>query len=280
MKIIWIAFTLIGCHQLDYYPLQKNTPLRGDFRTMQQHDELMQGKDWPYVLHLEGHKGALLYFGSYHIQDPSDKQVEQIKKRWSEFKPTIAVTENRLGFHFGGEESGVSSFGEFAMAYHLGTEIDIPVFSLEPQWIDEVNVVKEQFETEDITLFYTLRVFFNERKGVDPEDIDDLAAHLLSKRGSRDGLAGSLKSLKEMDDLWQRKYKDLGDWRTAPHTVLGPNANPTTDLHRIGNLVNEARDIHAAKIISELVNKGERVFAIAGGSHVVKQEPVLRATIN
>ena len=36
-------------------------------------------------------------------------------------------------------------------------------------------------------------------------------------------------------------------------------------------------DEHAAAVILDLLAKGERVFAIAGGSHVVKQEPVLRA---
>ena len=37
------------------------------------------------------------------------------------------------------------------------------------------------------------------------------------------------------------------------------------------------RDEHMARIIIDLVRQGERVFVICGGSHLVKQEPVLRA---
>jgi len=44
-------------------------------------------------------------------------------------------------------------------------------------------------------------------------------------------------------------------------------------------LANQVRDRHAARVILDLLTKGERVFALAGGSHAVKQEPVLRAGI-
>lgn len=275
---------LSSCHyrlsKLDYYPIDSEIVLEDNFRTMTEHDEFMGDKNWPYVLEINTSDGALHYYGSYHVNDPENFQIEDIKHRWLNFNPTVAVTENRLGIVFGSEDSDIENYSEFALAYILGNRDNIPVYTLEPTWDDEVREMKSQFPIEEITLFYTMRVFLNERR---PEmtnsEIEDLAEQLLSKRGSRSGLEGSLNSLQELDNLWQKNFSDLGDWRTIKKFACDPSTNPTR-LSAMGNFVNEVRDRHAVKVILDLMKKGNRVFAFAGGSHVVKQEPVLKAALN
>lgn len=62
-----------------------------------------------------------------------------------------------------------------------------------------------------------------------------------------------------------------------PAHLIHPSPNPNR-LQELANLANEVRDRHAARVILDLLDQGERVFAIAGGSHVVKQELVLVGT--
>jgi hypothetical protein len=277
--ILVAAFWRFGWRTVpDYVPAER-IEFSVPFRTMAEHNEVMEGRRWPYIVQLEapGKSSALLYFGSYHVQNPDDAQIPQIEALWQEFAPTVAVTENRLGLFLGTRRMGVSQFGEFAVVGDLARDAGLPVYSLEPSWSVEVEEVKGTFSAAEATLFYTLRVFLSEREeGRSREEIDALALHLLRKRGSRPGLEGSLPDLEALDHLWQGRYAELGPWRDLPPEAVHPHPEPTR-LQAIANLVNEVRDRHAARVILDLLSKGERVFAIAGGSHVVKQEPVLRA---
>ena len=248
------------------------------FRTMGEHDEVMRGRDWPYVLEIEGPRGAILYFGTRHTDDPSDPQISAIRERWSAFRPTRAATENRLGPFLGTQAMGVRHFGEFALAAALAAADGIPVCSLEPSWEAEVAEMKAAFPVEEVTLFYTLRVYLSERGDREGAALDELAAHLLRKRGNRPGLTGSLPDLDRLDALWKERFGALGDWRTLPPEAVHPSPSPTR-LQALATRANEVRDRHAVRVLLELAGSGERVFAIAGGSHVVKQEPVLRAAL-
>ena len=158
----------------------------------------------------------------------------------------------------------------------MARQDEISIYTLEPSWEVEVAEMKAAFPTEEVTLFYSLRVFLSERGGSDPDEIDDLAAHLLGKRGNRPGLEGSLPDLAALDKLWSERFAHLGPWRALPSAAIHPSDNPTR-LQSLAVLANQVRDRHAARVILDLMAKGERVSALAGGSHVVKQEPVLRA---
>jgi len=250
------------------------------FRTSAQHDSVMADKEWPYVLELGNEDTGLLYYGSWHTNDADDPQIADIETRFTEFRPTVAVTENTGGFHLPGRKQKIKFLGEFGQVIHLAEEAGIPVWTLEPTWEDEVSLVLETFSREEATLFYTLRVYLSERGDeVRPEKLEDLALHLLKKRGARTGLDRSVSSIEEMDAVWTSQFFDERDWRTLPSSAVWPNDDGTR-LQQLSALVNQVRDRHAAAIILELTARGERVFAIAGGSHVVKQEPVLRAGLS
>jgi len=270
------VYLSMGWAPLEEYRLRAQPALAASFRTMAEHDAFMQDRSWPYVLHLEAPPAELLYFGSSHTSDPDDPQVGRIENLWEQFAPTVGVTENRLGYFVGTFRMGIRHFGEFGAVHALGFKSGVPVYTLEPAWKDEAADMSASFPREEVTLFYTLRVFLNERGAVSRDEVDALAAHLLRKRGSRPGLEGSLPTLADMDRLWRERFSDLGPWRELPPEAVHPSAHPTR-LQAMANLANEVRDRHAVRVILELMRRGERVFAVAGGSHVVKQEPVLRA---
>ena len=125
---------LISCSKwtkIPYYELNSRTDFKDQFRTMAEHDELMNGKKWPYIMEIKGEKN-LLYYGSWHTSDPEHPQIADIVKKWNEFKPTVAVTENRPGFYLGGLSSAVESHGEFGALKDLAISKDLKIYSLEP----------------------------------------------------------------------------------------------------------------------------------------------------
>lgn len=248
--------------------------------TPAQHDSVMADRNWPYLMELDTEEGSLFYFGSYHTNNPDDAQMERIATRWSEMMPTVALTENTGGFAPGGTRRAIKTLGEFGLVIRLADEHDIAVYSLEPTWDDEIGMVTERYSQEEATVFYTLRVYLSERGDErDPARMDKLAAHLLKKRGNRPGLDGAVADLEAFDRVWRSSFGDARDWRTLPPEAIWPGDAPTK-LQAISRFVNEVRDRHMARVVIDFVTRGERVFAIAGGSHVVKQEPVLRAAFD
>lgn len=69
-------------HKLDYFLPNREIAFAAPFRTMAEHNEFMQDREWPFVLEIDGAESALIYYGSWHAKDPSDPQVEEIKKIW------------------------------------------------------------------------------------------------------------------------------------------------------------------------------------------------------
>ena len=246
------------------------------FRTSEQHDSVMAGRNWPYVWEAADN---LLYFGSWHTNDPDDPQIAHISALFNAFDPSVAVTENAGGRHLPGVKRAISSLGEFGQVIHEAREAGIPVYSLEPTWDDEIDQILERYSREEATIFYTLRVYLQERGDErDPARMDKLALHLLGKRGTRPGLDAALSTLEQFDAAWRSSFGDERDWRTLPDEAIWRRANGTL-LQRIAEDVNLVRDRHAVGVILDLIRDGERVFAIAGGSHVVIQEPVIQAAL-
>lgn len=55
--------------------------------------------------------------------------------------------------------------------------------------------------------------------------------------------------------------------------------DPTRDGHPFNDMarhVEDARDRHMSAVLLDAVRSGERVFAVVGGTHVVRQERVIR----
>lgn len=80
----------------------------------------------------------------------------------------------------------------------------------------------------------------------------------------------SLVTVADIDTAWKRYFPDGPDWREVSDEYGLPGF-----LKDISS--NAARDEHFARVLIDLVQKGERVFAVAGFSHAVKLDPVLRA---
>ena len=264
---------------IDRVELESAAALSAPLRTSAQHDSVMSGGSWPYVVRASHPSGGVLtYFGSAHTRDPANPQIEAMRAAWRETRPTVALTENTGGWVLGGSlDRGIRSLGEFAVPIHLARSQDIPVYSLEPTWEAELADARAAFPVEELLVFYTLRVFLAERGDRAGEDIDDLARHLLGKRGSRPGFEGVIPDLAAFDSVWDAAFgTELGDWRTLPPEAVWPNDGGHR-LQRVSDVVNRSRDRHMIRAILHHLERGERVFAVAGGSHVVIQEPALRA---
>ena len=255
-------------------PAYKSTaaPISGmRLRSSEEHDEVIRRFGKPYVLELSRNSGALLFYGSRHTSDPNDPQMRDIRKRWKAFRPTVALYEGRQRnfFHVPLLEP-LKGKTEAEQLHELATRDRVRVYTLEPEYQDEVRALLTRWPAEKVALYFTMRVYWAEAGG---KADDSLALDLLRKRSDVDGLRGSLRELADLDRLWKRDFPSHGDWRTRK------DDRGLTYLQEIGNDSRRVRGEHMARALVELVKKGERVFAVAGSGNVIRTEWILRSEL-
>jgi len=225
----------------------------------------------PYILQIDASDGgSLLYYGASHTNDPNHPQIADITSRWDAFHPTVALYEGRTrGYFYGGLIEPFAGLPEPALVHKLARRDNIPLYTLEPTYEDEIAELLQTFSAEQVALYFFLRVYSSEAGGVADEA---LALELLGKRTDVDGLRGSLSTLADVDRVWQRDFPDQADWRIQ-------QGEPGY-LGEISDSSRRIRGEHMTRILIDLVEKGERVFAVVGSGHVIRQEWNLRAKFN
>ncbi|MGD8402925.1 MAG: hypothetical protein PVJ21_04655 [Anaerolineales bacterium] len=242
--------------------------------TSEKYDALVDTHPRPYIVEFETQNdGALLFYGSEHTQNPDDPQISDIQSHWDAFQPTVALVESRLGFFIQGLQNPVKEFGEMGWAFSLARKDNVPVYTWEIPREREIQYALEKYPKEQVALFYTLRPYFSNFRYGKPDDPDAVAWDYIRERSDYPGIENVISSVEQIDAIWQRDFPDEADWRDTSDQFGLPGY-----LGEIAARTNEARDEHFVRVIIDLVQKGERVFAIAGSSHAVKLEPALRAT--
>ena len=248
---------------------RRTAPLPVRFRSAEEHDRVRAAHPEAYVLELAHGDGALLYYGAHHDTALDNPQLADIRARWAAFRPTVALCEGRQrGYLLGPLFPRFVGMPESGLVHELAREHGVPLWSLEPDYAQEVALLAARFAPEEVALYFTLRVYWSEAGGQADEG---LAEHLRAKRTDVDGLRGSLPDLAAMDATW-RALVPAGDWRTWTDDMPGR-------LSEIDHASRAVRGEHMARILLELVTRGERVLAVVGSGHVIRQEWALRSAL-
>ena len=237
-------------------------------RSWPEHDSIYQAAKFPYVLRVERGRARLLYVGAQHTSDATNPQLAEIERLWAEFKPTVALCEGRASMFKYASRPATGTLRESELVRILAQRSGVPLYTLEPEYDAEVSGLLRKFEPRLVATYLTLRVFTSEAKGHDG-DRDALALHLLGKRTDAPGLRGSLTTVADLDAYWRNQFPGAPDWRTLPDTESVPL------LLEVGNVSREIRGDHMVRTLVDLAARGERVFAVVGASHVIRQEPAL-----
>ncbi len=249
--------------------------LAAPIMTMAEYGEVFREHPRPYVVSVESDGGALLLYGATHTRDPDDPQIADIGRRWRTFRPTVALVEGQLGFLVPAFMDPVRRFGEAGAVNALARGDGIPVYSWEPPREVEIARVLEEFPAQRAALFYVLRPYFSTLRHGRPDDPDAFVEAYRRKRTRYPGLENALGSVEEIDAIWRRDFAGLPDWRETSDEHGLPGY-----LGELSARSNALRDEHLVHVMVDLVDRGARVFAVAGSSHGVKVEAALRAAFD
>lgn len=263
----WITLTWIVTRPPSYFPENEIGSIV--LRSWPEHDAIYKQTEFPYVLSANNKQGALEYVGALHTSDAEEPQLTEIEQRWADFKPTVALCEGRARMFRFASRRKTGTLSESDLTRILANQNGVPLYTLEPTYEVEVAGLLKHFDPRLVATYMTLRVYCSESGG-SGNDQDGLALSLMRKRIHVKGLRDTFSNIAEFDAYWREKFPDEPDWRTLPDTERTPL------LVEIGNVSRQVRGEHMVRTLVELVNKGERVFAVVGASHVIRQEPTLR----
>lgn len=227
----------------------------------------------PKIVRIEGvGRGALLLYGAEHVRDPDHPQIADIAARWAEFRPTVALCESRLGILFPGLMDPIKTFGEPGAVKALARRDGVPTYTWEPPVDSYMRcLLAQSYSKEQVALRVILGPYFSNRRHGRPEDPEAFVLDTLGERSRWPGVEGAVSTIDGINAAWNRYFPEGPDWRDVSDQYGLPGFLRDLDI-------NGCRQEHFARLIIDLVRRGERVFAVAGSSHAVRLEGALETT--
>lgn len=231
-----------------------------------------QGPDHarPYIVERTKGRAALLCLGLTHTDDPNSADVALLRRRFAEFAPSVVLVESRLGYGLGGVGAAVRTFGESGAAYVLARDRGVRVLTLEMPLAREIEAVARRMRPEQVALFYVLRPYLGKRRFGPVSDPEGFVSEYVRKRGSHAALRGAIRSVADIDRLWERDFSAGPNWRECDDREGWPGY-----LNQVAACANEVRNLHWLGVVSELAAQGERMLMVCGSSHAVRLEAAL-----
>ncbi|GAA4338688.1 hypothetical protein [Flaviaesturariibacter amylovorans] len=221
----------------------------------------------PYVIGTP----AVTVFGAAHTRDPKDSQLLLIDARWKALRPTVALVEGRLGFLLPGIMDPVRNLGEGGHVKALASADGIPVYNWDLDKETLAQGLSKRFPPAQVALAQVLNPYFGQLRFGKPSDPAAFLAPFF-ERARYVGMQDSLKTIADIDRLWQRYFSGT-DWRNVSdeHALPGYLA----EMMAAGN---DLRNQQLVAAVKELTAKGERVFVLCGSSHAFCVAPSFSPT--
>jgi hypothetical protein len=237
----------------------------------------------PYVLELRAGRGALLYYGAAHTNDPAHPQIAEIQQLWQAFRPTLALNEGGAPPVLDTAEETVGRYGEAALVRWLGRRDSVLVDSFEPSRAGLVAALGARFTLEQVKVANVLRQLSQESRRAEQYRVSDIDAEVdrvLAVLSRTRGLEAGPTTAEEFATSVARLVPWSRDWRRPAAEWFDPVPDPPpTWLNAFARAESNVRDEAIMQKITEKVRAGERVFAVIGSTHVVMQERVLRSRL-
>jgi len=235
----------------------------------------------PYITRLSGCGGELLYFGSRHTYDPADPELAEIDAVWQRFGPTLVLNEGGSFRSTGDRTRDVKGAGEAGFLRYLAGTRGVRVSTLEPAPSAEVRMLRARaFSDEKIKTFYVLRQVAEFAGASNGKPVDAYATRMLASFAGSHELRGPPATLGELETSSRTLLPALSDWRKIDTSWFDPFPEHVAGYtNEVSRELSSFRDLTMIDAIAVALHSGERVFAVVGASHVVRQDQRLREVV-
>lgn len=236
---------------------------------------------FPKILRLEGKQKKLLYFGTYHSNQPQDSLFDKIKASFMEFKPKFVLHEGGTNWPiYTSIDSTIRVSGEPGYFIKLAQAYNLPYSNLEPTEISEFTSLQEQFKKGDILLMYICRQIDQQQRINQSNTLSDreFERNMTSFLQYLNAVGISLSERELKFSYWKDYYAEFFqeslDWRNFDPSNYYPNFFKNT-LNEINRASDTFRNKHMIETILQGLERYDRVMVVVGGGHLLIQEEEL-----
>ena len=237
--------------------------------------------DSPYRFHASGTGWAITYLGVRHSRSDSDETALAIAQQLAQELPTLVLVEGPVpaSARTAAEASRIG--GEAGLVAHLAVARGLRVDSLEQSFASQVLGVQLRFGADAAAVFYGLRIVAQERaRGQGAFDLNAFLSSRLLAWLRREQLTTSLIDAATFCQLADRVTgRPHSCLETAPGWFDPLRGTGPPLFEQIATTLVRERDRAMVMRMVAAASAGERIFAVAGHSHVVMQEPALRRAL-
>ncbi len=271
---MWVLALALSC--IVSFPLASAQT----YRTMSWEEYSRIPYRWPYVVNIYTPHGALFYVGVQHTNDPCDEQLKEIEMFWKQFDPDVAFYEGpELPSAENTRSESIRNSEERGLVRYLaGSHLNVK--SMEPPFADEIAELVKKYRPEQVKVFYVMRDMVGYDRLKSPNEtrqeyLEDEIGRLSAETALKNVPPNAIS---ELEPTFAKYFPGLGSYKNAPNRWVDPSSTETL-LNEISRASTEYRDQFMVSFISRAVCEQKRVFAVVGWSHVVRQEPAIRALL-
>lgn len=235
----------------------------------------------PYIVNVASSAppGHLIYVGVAHVTDARDPQLELLARLWEQARPSLAFYEGPT--HPPPEDLSFAiraGQGEAAMVRMLALRSGVNARSLDPTIEEQVVAMRSKgYHRCSVAQYFVLRQIAQHRHRVGRKQLPVDTANIIAYFNAVEGLQGCVEQHSDLESAMRGVSSRL-DWRDVPHEWFDPVSENAPELmNRLSVSLNRFRDVVMVSRLCAAISAGHRVFAAAGASHVVMQEPALAA---
>ena len=219
----------------------------------------------------------------------------EIDQRFVELKPQVMVVEGlnclRRGDRSGNRpyllsdiagltrDDAIRRHGEAGFSTWIAIRAGIPVYCGEPEWEDEIaHLVALGYSQADLFLHYLIRAVDQYHRSSPRESFEEGIQRNLSWFQSVTQWQGFDYSVSNLEQIAAQTWPEPVALRTPEYAK--EKVWPTKFESVVNDISRASSDYRELAIIAEIkrcLQENDRVFVTYGGSHLVRQEPVLDA---
>lgn len=231
---------------------------------------------FPYILDYEKQDKHLLVYGCRHSFNPDDTMLIALENKFQILNPDLALNEGGNWEIYETRDETILKSGEQGFLRYLCNKNNVPVKSFEPESEKEYKHILSKYSKKDALLMYFCRQITQIQK---QQEISNFQKYMIDFLGHLKQSGFPLKNTKkEFDDLivnYEQLFNEKFDWKKFnPENVWPIYSN--TILNEINKEITEFRDKHIVNLIDKELKNNNKIFVLMGGSHAVKQEPVIK----
>lgn len=256
-------------------------------------------------LHLQTEHHSVKFYGALHKFDPQDAQFEEIERFFEEGeKPKVMLVEGWEKLRFSEDLDVyrkaieelpsltrgelIQKFGDRGGGFYLALKHNIPVFSPEPPFADEIkHIASLGFDKDHIFVSYHARLLYQFRMEKNGKTLEEyLTGHIedfARASGWPEYDFSYANFLAISARIWPtiKSFDELDDWSVVE--IMAPVTSPMSPRYTQVNVISKEemayRDGCILNDIIQFMRACNHVFVIYGRGHLSSLETPLKLAI-